>query len=55
MKLLLSLNMCSDGVLLHAFQFKPVMVKNQEQAENSGRKEGKKKVADKDANPIGAA
>lgn len=41
--------------MLMFFQFKPVMVKNQEQGENSRRKEGKKKGADNDANPIGAA
>lgn len=43
------------NVIYSIYQFKPVMVKNQEQGENSRRKEGKKKVADRDANPIGAA
>ncbi|XP_020255016.1 protein translocase subunit SECA1, chloroplastic [Asparagus officinalis] len=43
------------NVIYSIYQFKPVMVKNQEQGENPRRKEGKKKGADNDANPIGAA
>lgn len=40
---------------VHFFQFRPVMVKNQEQVENSGRKKEKKMGADNNANAVGAA
>lgn len=43
------------NVIYSIYQFKPVTVKKQEQVENSRRKEGTRKGADKDANAIGAA
>lgn len=43
------------NVIYSIYQFQPVMVKNQEQGKKLQRKEGKKKGADNESNPIGAA
>lgn len=43
------------NVIYAIYQFQPMMVKNQEQGEKLQRKEGKRKGATSDADPIGAA